>query len=152
MSMMDNHYRKQLTRGTVDQLIRWLEGPLRSRYDIVLSNTEIEDELRWVLTNDKVIDIIASEIDNKIKESNGRATECQAQDRRRAKCASCGYIYNPEKGDATSDISPDTPFRSLPEDVMQNNNFWTGKPRPSITWVCPSCGAGKKKFEILDST
>lgn len=45
-------------------------------------------------------------------------------------CSVCGYIYNPEKGDATGNIPPDTSFEDLPDD-----------------WVCPSCGAGKEAFK-----
>ena len=46
------------------------------------------------------------------------------------KCAVCGYVYDPEKGDPESGIAPGTPFEELPED-----------------WVCPVCGAGKDEFE-----
>jgi rubredoxin len=46
------------------------------------------------------------------------------------KCNVCGYIYDPEKGDADSNIPPSTPFAKLPDD-----------------WVCPVCGAPKDMFE-----
>ena len=46
------------------------------------------------------------------------------------KCKICGYIYDPEKGDADSNIPPSTPFAKLPDD-----------------WVCPVCGAPKDMFE-----
>jgi rubredoxin len=46
------------------------------------------------------------------------------------KCNVCGYIYDPEKGDADGDIPPNTPFAKLPD-----------------SWVCPVCGAPKDMFE-----
>jgi len=48
------------------------------------------------------------------------------------RCIVCGYIYDPEKGDPTSGISPGVEFSTLPDD-----------------WVCPECGAGKDQFEEL---
>ena len=45
----------------------------------------------------------------------------------------CGYIYDPEEGDAQSNISVGTAFADLPEE-----------------WVCPLCGAEKEYFEKLD--
>jgi rubredoxin len=45
----------------------------------------------------------------------------------------CGYIYDPEEGDADSNISVGTPFEDLPDD-----------------WVCPKCGAEKEFFEKLE--
>ncbi len=47
-------------------------------------------------------------------------------------CSVCGYIYDPQKGDIASGISPGTPFDNLPDD-----------------WVCPSCGADKEAFEVI---
>ena len=49
------------------------------------------------------------------------------------KCTVCGYIYDPEKGDPDSGVSPGTAFTDLPDD-----------------WVCPVCGVGKDQFEPLD--
>ena len=46
------------------------------------------------------------------------------------RCTVCGYIYDPEVGDADSGVVPGTPFEELPED-----------------WVCPICGAAKDQFE-----
>jgi rubredoxin len=48
-------------------------------------------------------------------------------------CGICGYVYDPELGDAMADIPPGTPFTQLPED-----------------WLCPDCGAGKDQFEAED--
>lgn len=45
----------------------------------------------------------------------------------------CGYIYDPEDGDAENNILIGTAFEDLPED-----------------WVCPKCGAEKEFFEKLD--
>jgi len=49
-------------------------------------------------------------------------------------CTVCGYIYDPEKGDPDSGIKPGTRFEDIPD-----------------TWVCPVCGVGKDKFEIVHS-
>lgn len=46
------------------------------------------------------------------------------------KCLVCGYIYDPEVGDAAGGVPPRTPFENLPDD-----------------WVCPTCGADKSMFE-----
>jgi len=48
------------------------------------------------------------------------------------KCNVCGYIYDPEKGDADGNIPPNTPFNKLPD-----------------SWVCPVCGAPKDMFEKI---
>ncbi|MGC9443809.1 MAG: rubredoxin [Candidatus Methanospirareceae archaeon] len=48
-------------------------------------------------------------------------------------CLICGYIYDPEKGDPTSDIEPGTLFEDLPDD-----------------WICPDCGAGKEDFKPVE--
>ena len=45
------------------------------------------------------------------------------------RCKKCGYVYNPETGDATQGISPGTPFEELPD-----------------LWHCPRCGAKKSSF------
>jgi flavin reductase (DIM6/NTAB) family NADH-FMN oxidoreductase RutF/rubredoxin len=49
------------------------------------------------------------------------------------KCQVCGYIYNPELGDADGHVKPGTPFEELPDD-----------------WTCPVCGASKDQFDKLD--
>ncbi|MDR1695984.1 MAG: rubredoxin [Endomicrobium sp.] len=46
------------------------------------------------------------------------------------KCAACGFVYDPAKGDPDSGIAAGTPFEKLPED-----------------WSCPVCGAAKDAFE-----
>ncbi|MBF2067225.1 MAG: rubredoxin [Calothrix sp. C42_A2020_038] len=47
----------------------------------------------------------------------------------RYECRSCGYVYEPEKGDDKRDIPPGKPFEELP-----------------LTWRCPVCGAKKVAF------
>lgn len=46
------------------------------------------------------------------------------------KCTVCGYIYDPEVGDADGGIAPGVAFEDLPDD-----------------WQCPVCGVGKDSFE-----
>jgi rubredoxin len=46
------------------------------------------------------------------------------------KCLACGYVYDPEVGDAGGNIPAGTSFENLTSD-----------------WVCPICGAGKDSFE-----
>lgn len=48
-------------------------------------------------------------------------------------CLVCGYVYDPEKGDNTNNIPPNTPFDELPED-----------------WHCPICGVSKEQFARKD--
>lgn len=47
------------------------------------------------------------------------------------RCTVCGYVYDPEAGDADSTIAPGTAFDDLPDD-----------------WVCPVCGADKDAFDV----
>lgn len=65
-----------------------------------------------------------------IKEESIKSSE--ANKMARYKCTVCGYIYDPEKGDSDSGISPGTSF----EDLLDG-------------WVCPVCGVGKDKFERI---
>ena len=44
-------------------------------------------------------------------------------------CGSCGYIYEPAKGDSKAGIEPNTLFEDLPED-----------------WRCPICKARRSQF------
>ncbi len=48
-------------------------------------------------------------------------------------CKACGYLFNPEFGDAIADISPGISFVELPDD-----------------WTCPECGAGRDMFEPVE--
>lgn len=47
-------------------------------------------------------------------------------------CRSCGYAYEPAKGDSRSDIPPGTEFIQLPE-----------------SWRCPVCGARPNQFSNI---
>ncbi|BAZ53865.1 rubredoxin [Nostoc sp. NIES-4103] len=47
----------------------------------------------------------------------------------RYECRACGYVYEPEKGDNSHDITPGTPFAELP-----------------LNWRCPVCTAKKAAF------
>ena len=49
------------------------------------------------------------------------------------RCLICGYIYDPEVGGPGSGVAPGTSFGDLPDD-----------------WVCPDCGAGKDRFEVVE--
>ncbi len=49
-------------------------------------------------------------------------------------CDLCGYIYNPELGDAENGIEAGTDFDDIPAD-----------------WVCPLCGASKEDFEQIEA-
>jgi len=49
--------------------------------------------------------------------------------------ASCGYIYNPDKGDRKGKIPKGTLFENL-----------------SDKWKCPICGATNKSFRSLAGT
>lgn len=46
--------------------------------------------------------------------------------------SNCGWIYDPDKGDAKGNVKAGVAFKDVPD-----------------TWVCPSCGATKKSFRPL---
>ncbi|MHC1753932.1 MAG: rubredoxin [Methanosarcina sp.] len=46
------------------------------------------------------------------------------------RCSNCGYLYNPDLGDSSQSISPNTQFEELPK-----------------SWKCPRCGASREKFK-----
>lgn len=50
-------------------------------------------------------------------------------------CPSCGYIYEPAKGDSKTNIAAGTPFEELPSD-----------------WRCPVCGVKRPQFRNIGST
>jgi rubredoxin len=50
----------------------------------------------------------------------------------RYECRGCGYVYEPLKGDSTTDIPANTSFADLPED-----------------WRCPVCSARKPQFSNI---
>ena len=45
-------------------------------------------------------------------------------------CDLCGYVYDPEIGDADNGIAPGTAWENVPD-----------------SWVCPVCGLSKDAFE-----
>ncbi len=47
-------------------------------------------------------------------------------------CRSCGYVYEPAKGDDRRQIPAGTPFEALP-----------------VTWRCPVCGARAVQFSNI---
>lgn len=47
----------------------------------------------------------------------------------RYECKSCGYVYEPSRGDEARQIPPGTPFEDLPE-----------------AWRCPVCRVKKSQF------
>lgn len=57
----------------------------------------------------------------------------EAAEMAKYRCIVCGYVYDPEKGDADAGVKPGTPFESLPPN-----------------WVCPICGAPKDQFEKIE--
>ena len=50
-------------------------------------------------------------------------------------CRSCGYVYEPAKGDDRGNIPPGTPFEDLPSD-----------------WRCPVCGVRTTQFVNIGAT
>lgn len=50
----------------------------------------------------------------------------------RCKCAKCGYVYDPAKGDTRRGVEPGTRFEELPDG-----------------WGCPRCRKGKDEFRPL---
>jgi rubredoxin len=50
----------------------------------------------------------------------------------RYECRSCGYVYEPAKGDERRNVAPNTPFETLPEN-----------------WRCPVCGVKKYQFKSI---
>ncbi|MDB9495884.1 rubredoxin [Spirulina major CS-329] len=47
-------------------------------------------------------------------------------------CLSCGYVYEPEKGDSNNNVAPGTEFVDLP-----------------ATWKCPVCGVRRTQFRNI---
>ncbi|MCL6433401.1 MAG: rubredoxin [Leptolyngbyaceae cyanobacterium HOT.MB2.61] len=58
------------------------------------------------------------------------STESKALDR--YECLTCGYVYEPTKGDDRRQVPPGTPFSEVPVD-----------------WRCPVCGATKSRFRSI---
>lgn len=51
----------------------------------------------------------------------------------RCACLNCGYIYVPEKGDPSQDITPGTQACDLPAE-----------------WTCPKCKGGQDDFAMME--
>lgn len=49
-------------------------------------------------------------------------------------CNTCGYVYEPNKGDGKRNIPPGTPFEELP-----------------LNWRCPVCSVPKSQFIKTDA-
>ncbi|RUT00950.1 rubredoxin [Dulcicalothrix desertica PCC 7102] len=64
-----------------------------------------------------------------VDESAESAESAETTELDRYECRSCGYVYEPEKGDDKRDIPPGRPFDELP-----------------LIWRCPVCGAKKAAF------
>jgi len=50
----------------------------------------------------------------------------------RYECRSCGYVYEPNKGDSSQNVAAETPFEELPSQ-----------------WRCPVCGARRNVFDNI---
>ena len=48
-------------------------------------------------------------------------------------CRSCGYVYSEAEGDPDGMLPPGTRWADIPDD-----------------WVCPSCGAAKSDFDMVE--
>ncbi len=51
------------------------------------------------------------------------------------KCATCGYIYIPEEGDAEAEIAPGTAFEIIDD-----------------SWLCPICSTKKIEFIKIEES
>jgi rubredoxin len=49
-------------------------------------------------------------------------------------CFFCGYVYDEAVGDPDGGIAPSTPWEDIPDD-----------------WICPSCGAAKSDFAMMEA-
>lgn len=56
----------------------------------------------------------------------------QPEEMYQCQMTTCGYIYDPDRGDRKGKIAKGTAFTDLPDD-----------------WKCPVCGASKKSFRPL---
>lgn len=72
--------------------------------------------------------------ENTTDPSIAQTTESESVDTtlNRHECSTCGYIYEPQKGDDRRQIAPGTPFAALPDD-----------------WRCPVCNAPKTRFSDI---
>lgn len=54
---------------------------------------------------------------------------------RKYQCNFCGYVYDEAAGDPESGVAPGTRWEDIPDD-----------------WYCPSCGAAKSDFAMVEIT
>jgi rubredoxin len=67
---------------------------------------------------------------------NAQASEVVAgQFMRKYQCNFCGYVYDEAAGDPESGVAPGTRWEDIPDD-----------------WYCPSCGAAKSDFAMVEIT
>jgi rubredoxin len=64
-----------------------------------------------------------------VRLSEGMPSSTDTESTPRWVCESCGYVYDPERGDPDGGIPPGTAFEDIPD-----------------TWCCPMCGARKRDF------
>ncbi|TVQ20084.1 MAG: rubredoxin [Leptolyngbya sp. DLM2.Bin15] len=77
----------------------------------------------------------AADVTGQADESADHAPEAlDPKDLDRYECRSCGYIYEPVKGDGRA-VEPGTPFEDL-----------------SIVWRCPVCSARASQFSNIGPT
>ena len=68
-----------------------------------------------------------------LNDGDGRAVAYRKEKNvKKYECKTCGYVYDPEKGDDDNGVAPGTSFDDLPGD-----------------WCCPLCGVGKEDFEPM---
>ncbi|MEA3420988.1 MAG: flavin reductase [Acidobacteriota bacterium] len=65
--------------------------------------------------------------------SEEKSKKKEAKKMQKYVCTVCGYVYDPEVGDADSGIEPGTAFEDIPDD-----------------WVCPVCVVSKDMFELQE--
>jgi rubredoxin len=61
--------------------------------------------------------------------------DAMSSDLKKWQCIACGFIYDEAAGDVQEGIPPGTRWADLPED-----------------WTCPSCGAAKSDFLMMEIT
>jgi rubredoxin len=67
-----------------------------------------------------------------LKQSSAPASKATAM--RKYQCFFCGYVYDEAVGDPDGGIAPGTCWEDIPDD-----------------WFCPSCGAVKSDFAMMEA-
>lgn len=60
-------------------------------------------------------------------------TSTRATDMKRYQCYFCGFIYDEAQGLPDKGIAPGTRWENVPD-----------------SWTCPTCGAGKSDFAMME--